>query len=427
VTADPEETTSTLPLLSEEVDVAKTTFETARVSVSRVTKEASELISTVLADETVEVSRTPIGRQVDAMPAIRQEGDTIVVPIVEERLVVERRLFLKEEVRVRRVRATRTHQELVPVRHHELVVSSTAVGAPHYGMGPAARSTQFEPDRSSKMNYHTVVAAFDSGSHARAAANALKAAGFHAADVSVLDRSEVGVESGAWTGMRSGLWQRLFGTDVLQHEAVTYDQAVDRGGAVVSVRVPDSEVAHATGILDLHHPIDVKDRALTGGAPAARVESAVAATAPVPVAAAQKVAVTPALASAHEEVLRLAEEQLQVGKRMIETGKTRVRRYVTERDVAADVTLHEEHAEVLRRAVTEPRYLADVDWADRSIEVVETAEQALVNKTARVVEEVALKKVGSDHVQTLHEKVRRQQVEVERLGPDGKLIKRSVN
>ncbi|MBO0736098.1 MAG: DUF2382 domain-containing protein, partial [Alphaproteobacteria bacterium] len=64
--------------------------------------------------------------------------------------------------------------------------------------------------------------------------------------------------------------------------------------------------------------------------------------------------------------------------------------------------------------------VGDIDWADSTIEVAETAEQALVNKTARVVEEVALKKIGTDHVETVHDKIRRQQVEVERLGPDGR-------
>jgi Domain of unknown function (DUF2382) len=53
------------------------------------------------------------------------------------------------------------------------------------------------------------------------------------------------------------------------------------------------------------------------------------------------------------------EEQLEVGKRMVETGKTRVRRFVTEREVSADVTLHEEHADVLRWAVTDPQYLLE--------------------------------------------------------------------
>jgi stress response protein YsnF len=87
----------------------------------------------------------------------------------------------------------------------------------------------------------------------------------------------------------------------------------------------------------------------------------------------QKVAVSPKLAEVHDEVLRLAEEQLQVGKRMVETGMTRVRRFVTEKEVSADVTLHEEHAEVLRRAVTDPKYVGDIDWADATIEIRETA------------------------------------------------------
>jgi len=264
------------------------------------------------------------------------------------------------------------------------------------------------------MSYQTIVAAFDTATHARAAVDALKAGGFHADDISVLDKDEVGRR-------QPGLWGRMFGGGLHEHEADVYNQALERGGVVVSVRVPDSEVAHATGILDIHRPIDVHDRAITTGiAPAARVEAAVASIAAAPIAAVQKVAVTPKLAETHDEVLRLAEEQLDVGKRMVETGKTRVRRFVTEREVSADVTLHEEHADVLRRAVSDPKYIGEIDWADSTIEVVETAEQALVNKTARVVEEVSLKKIGTDHVETVHDKVRRQQVEIERLGTDGR-------
>ena len=266
------------------------------------------------------------------------------------------------------------------------------------------------------MSYQIIVAAFDTAAHAQAAVEALKAGGFHADDISMFDKNR--------TGLREpGLWQRLFGGGLAQHEADVYTQSLERGGMVVSVRVPDSEVAHATGILDIHRPIDVHDRAITTGiAPAAKVEAAVASIAAKPIEVVQKVAVSPKLAEAHDEVLRLAEEQLEVGKRMVETGRTRVRRFVTEREVSADVTLHEEHADVLRRAVTDAKYIGEIDWADATIEVRETAEQALVSKTARVVEEVGLRKIGSDHVETVHDKIRRQQVEIERLGPDGKPI-----
>ena len=273
------------------------------------------------------------------------------------------------------------------------------------------------------MVYETLVAVFDTPGHAAAAADALKAGGFHENDMSVFDnaRLSTGTSALAQSVKEAGLWHRLFGGKVLEYGAAVYGQTVARGGTVISLRVLDSEVAHATGILDLHRPIDVHDRAVTSGiAPAAKVETAAKTVTAAPITVEQKVAVTPRIAETHVEILRLAEEQLQVGKQMVEMGRTRVRRFTTEREVSADITLHEEHAEVLRRAVTDPAYVGDVDWEDRAIEVVETAEQALVSKTARVVEEVSLKKVGSEHVETVHEKLRRQQAEIEHVDVSGK-------
>ena len=129
-----------IPLLAEEVAIAKQVVETGRVQVSRVTHEQEQLIDELLAHETVEIDRTPIGRQIDAMPAVRDEGDTIVIPIVEEVLVIERRLLLKEEVQVRvwRVRSTERHQESVILRHHEAVVTHLPVEPPAAGAGPDA-------------------------------------------------------------------------------------------------------------------------------------------------------------------------------------------------------------------------------------------------------------------------------------------------
>jgi len=135
----PDQTGETvIPLLAEEVAVAKQVVETGRVQVSRVAHEREQLIDELLTHETVEIDRTPIGRQIDAMPAVRDEGDTIVIPIVEEVLVVERRLLLKEEVRVRRVRSTERHQESVTLRHHEAVVTRLPVEPPAAGEDPDA-------------------------------------------------------------------------------------------------------------------------------------------------------------------------------------------------------------------------------------------------------------------------------------------------
>jgi hypothetical protein len=111
---------------------------------------------------------------------------------------------------------------------------------------------------------------------------------------------------------------------------------------------------------------------------------------------------------------------------MIQEGTTRIRRFVTEKPVEAKVTLHEEHAQVVRRAISDPKFLQDIDWSDKTIEVTETAEEAVVSKSARVAEEVVISKEGSDREETIRDTVRRQQVEVERLpSPEKPSVKKA--
>jgi stress response protein YsnF len=116
-----------------------------------------------------------------------------------------------------------------------------------------------------------------------------------------------------------------------------------------------------------------------------------------------------------EEVLRVAEEELNVGKRMVQEGTTRIRRFVTETPVEAQVTLHEEHVKVIRRAIADPNLIRDVDWTDKMIEVKETVEEPVVSKSVHIAEEVVIRKEAKDNVKTVRDKVRRQQVEVDRI------------
>ena len=113
-----------VPLLTEELSVAKQQVVTGRVQISTVTREEAALVNEMLASEHVEIERVPVGKAVDHAPAVREEGDTLIIPVVEEVLVVERRLLLKEEVRVRRVREEARHQERVNVRRQEVTVTS---------------------------------------------------------------------------------------------------------------------------------------------------------------------------------------------------------------------------------------------------------------------------------------------------------------
>ena len=426
VTGPPSESAddAKLTLLAEELSVGKETVETGRLRVSKETRTRDANIDATLFHEHAEVERLPIGRQIFEMPSIRQEGETTIIPVVEEVVHIERRLVLKEEVRITRRRTSERFQDRVTLRYQEAIIFRVQGQTQQADAGSADHVSPTKT-REQQMSYETLVAVYDTPDHADAAVKALKAAGFAGSDISVFDQSRLKAgKSTLSTGVReAGLWHRLFGGDVHQHEADIYGQTVEDGGVVISVRVPDSEVAHATAVLDIHRPVDVHDRAVTtGAAPAAHVEAIEKKLDAVPLTATQKIAVSPKLAAAQPDILRLAEEQLQVGKEMTETGRTRVRRFVTERDVSADVTLHEEHAEVLRKAISDPKYVGDIDWTDRTIEVVETKEHALVNKTARIVEEVALRKIGADHIETIRDKIRRQQVEVERVGADGKVI-----
>jgi len=116
-----------VPLLTEELSVSKRVVPKGRVRVSRVTRQHEELVDELLAREYVQVERTAIGRPVDAIPAVREDGDTIIIPIVEEVLTVERRLVLKEEVRIRKIRETERYQERVTLRKQEAVVTRLPV------------------------------------------------------------------------------------------------------------------------------------------------------------------------------------------------------------------------------------------------------------------------------------------------------------
>lgn len=116
------------------------------------------------------------------------------------------------------------------------------------------------------------------------------------------------------------------------------------------------------------------------------------------------------------QVLPVVEEDLQVGKRQVERGGVRVYSHVTERPVEEQVSLHEEHVTVDRHAVNRP--LTDADQAafkEEIIEVREMAEEPVIAKEARVVEEVVVGKQATDRTETVRDTVRRTDVNVEQL------------
>ena len=120
------EAEQTLSLQAETVAFSKRVRRTL-VRATRTTSTRDEVVRGELHHEHVVVERVAVGRIVDAIPPVRQEGDVTIVPVVEEELVVVRRLVLKEEVHLRRVRTTTTHSETVAIREQHVAVTRTAL------------------------------------------------------------------------------------------------------------------------------------------------------------------------------------------------------------------------------------------------------------------------------------------------------------
>ena len=111
-----------IPLARETLHVGRRRVDTELVTVKTATDVEPVLIDEMLHAEHVAIRRTPVGRFVDEPPAPRYEGEALVIPVVEEVVVVERRLRLVEEVRIERQVDTRRHRETVPLRRQRVEV-----------------------------------------------------------------------------------------------------------------------------------------------------------------------------------------------------------------------------------------------------------------------------------------------------------------
>jgi stress response protein YsnF len=117
-----------IALHAEDISIERRNVE-RKVRVHVYTATHDHLVDESVAHETMEIERVAIGRPVDAAPPVREEGDVMVISIVEEVLVVERRLVLKEEIRLKRVRTTTQHRETVTLREQQAVIERAEPGA----------------------------------------------------------------------------------------------------------------------------------------------------------------------------------------------------------------------------------------------------------------------------------------------------------
>jgi uncharacterized protein (TIGR02271 family) len=121
-TPDPETEEERIAVVEEEARFDKREVVTGRVRIRTRVEEAEETVRGTLDEEVVEVERVPVDRIVEAAPAVRQDGDVTIIPVMEEVLVVEKRLVLKEELHVRRRRTQETVEVPVTLRRERVEV-----------------------------------------------------------------------------------------------------------------------------------------------------------------------------------------------------------------------------------------------------------------------------------------------------------------
>jgi len=117
--------------------------------------------------------------------------------------------------------------------------------------------------------------------------------------------------------------------------------------------------------------------------------------------------------ASNDETIPVVDERLVVGKRDVNLGRVRVRSYLREEPVSANVNLHEERVTLERRPVDRPLTDADAAFRDRTIEAEAHAEEAVIGKEARVTEEISLRKESTEHEETISDTVRKTEVEIE--------------
>jgi uncharacterized protein (TIGR02271 family) len=226
-----------------------------------------------------------------------------------------------------------------------------------------------------------IIAVFENADRARAARDALAAGGFGH------DRIEIWDER---TG--TGSWSAMKRRSLPDEDCHAYAEGLHRGHAMLMIRCAPGEHDRVLQLIEQFRPIDIDEHASKWRAAgwSGRAEGT------------------------QEQVIPVYEEQLKVGKRVVERGGVRVRVYTVAQPVKEGVTLRHERVEIERRPADRP--VGNVHgeaFKERTIDVPTRQEEAVVAKEARVKEEIVVRKEADQKTQTVGDTVRRTEVEVE--------------
>lgn len=250
----------------------------------------------------------------------------------------------------------------------------------------------------------TLIGIFDDANAANAARTQLTQAGIAPSAIQLKPGSTSTMDTTEHEDHR-GFFARLFGLDEPDEQSGHFGEVVRRGSTALTVRLADQSLCdRATEIMERAGAIDVDQRVAAWREQGYRGYDRNAG------------AFTPEQRAKERETLRVIQEEIKVGKRQVPTGSVRVHRRVTEQPFSKEVTLHDEQAVVQRRAVDRPASAEELrafDAGNRDVEIRETREEPVIEKAARVVEEVSIGKQEVERTEKVEDTVRRTDVDID--------------
>jgi uncharacterized protein (TIGR02271 family) len=297
------------------------------------------------------------------------------------------------------------------------------------------------------MPQETIVAVFETNAHADEAVRALTSAGVPADAIERRAKNSQTAESGR--GAQASppstgffFWDIMFGAQSSHQDRSLYERSVDRGQIVIAVTVPERQADEVMSVLENCSPVALDENATKDEsaepAPADRPRAEASANPDAPIrqtgrsederkrgddveededsgrteTTTEERESRRSSGEEEEQVIPLAEEELRVGKRTINRGTTRIRRYVVETPVERPVSLRDERVVVERRKPVTDSATGDA-LTEKTIEVTETSEAPVTDKVARLKEEVVVRREGRERDETVRDTVRRDEIAVE--------------
>jgi stress response protein YsnF len=232
----------------------------------------------------------------------------------------------------------------------------------------------------------TVIGLFDERAEAMRAYDALLSGGFRSADLDILtndDKDDVPKLA-------------KLGDSVPEPDVHVYLEGVRQGGTLVTANAAEKNMTKAAEIMSGYHMVNIPARVQE----LRKTRSTLQLTDP----------------TQDEQVLEVVEEELEVGTQRVERGRMRIYSKISERQVEEQVRLRDETIRVQRRPVRRAVSTADPNlFRERSYEMTEIDEEAVVHIRAQVIEEVVIGKEVAEKIETIHQTLRRTDVEIEEV------------